>query len=241
MNPTPSSGGDGPMVVAIDGPSGVGKSTCARLLAEQLGLPVLDTGAMYRAVALAMVQRGVDPTDGAAVERELGDVQVELRADGRGGLEVWLDGEPVGDRIRAPEVTEASSKVSVHPAVRRRMVAYQRQGASVHGAVVEGRDIGSVVFPDTPFKFFLGADPEVRTQRRFRQLAETGRGVDRDRVRADLELRDARDRDRVESPLVCDDTYHFIDTSGLESSEVVAEMARAVAARRAAERASGSG
>lgn len=216
-----------PLVVAIDGPSGVGKSTVARRLAETLGLAVLDTGAMYRSLALAVVERGGDPKDAETVERVESEVDLRLREGDDGVTEVLVDGVPVGDRIRTAEVTEASSRVAVHPEIRRRMVAFQRAWGRKHGAVVEGRDIGTVVFPETPHKFFLDARPEVRARRRFGDSAGE-RTRSEEEVRRELEARDARDRDRPTSPLTVDDSYERIDTSDLDPEEVVERMLRSI-------------
>src|SRR5690606_11745467 len=144
-----------PLVAAIDGPAGVGKSTVARLLAARLGLPYLDTGAMYRALTLHLLDRGVDPNDRAAVAAALPEARIELRVEPDGSARVLLAGEPVESRIRTPEVADATSRAAVHPEVRERMVTLQRELAGRHGGVMEGRDIGTRVVPDAPFKFFF--------------------------------------------------------------------------------------
>ena len=221
--------------VAIDGPSGAGKSTAARALARRLGVAVLDTGAMYRALALGVLRAGVDPADRDAVVACITTLEVDVRAVSAEVLEVHLGGAPVGAAIRTPEVTDASSKISAYPAVRSRMVELQRRYGTRHSAVVEGRDIGTVVFPDTPFKFFLEADPAVRAQRRHLEMAARGLDIDEGRVAHDLARRDARDRGRLDSPLRADDSYHLIDTSKLTPEEVVEEMVRVVTAGRDAE------
>lgn len=218
-----------PRVVAIDGPSGVGKSTAARLLAERLGVPVLDTGAMYRAVALEVLRRRVDPGDRAAVVRVAATAPVEVVAR-RHGIEVRLAGEDVEPHIRTPEVSDATSRISAYPEVRERLVELQRRAAASFGAVVEGRDIGTVVFPDAPYKFFLEARSEVRAARRHGDLAG-GAAPTVDQVRRDLERRDARDRARAASPLTYDSSYEVIDTSELSPAEVVEKMLAAIAAR----------
>ncbi len=212
------------LIVAIDGPSGVGKSTVARLLARRLALPMLDTGATYRAVALKVLEDGVDPEDRASVLRAAEAAVIDLRRGADGNVEVVLDGRPVGRRIRGAEVTAATSRISIHPEIRHRLVALQRRAAARFGAVVEGRDIGTVVFPETPHKFFLDARPEVRAGRRHQDLAAVGKLADVDSVRRDLEDRDARDRSRSNSPLICDETYCAVDTSDLSADEVVERM-----------------
>lgn len=224
-----------PILVAIDGPSGVGKSTAARRLAERLGVPVLDTGAMYRAVGLRALEENLDLDDEAAVLRLAETIDLDLRpvpGGGPGDLELWIDDAPAGERIRTHEVSEATSRVSVHPALRRRMVALQRQWGARHGAVVEGRDIGTVVFPDTPHKFFLDARAEVRARRRCDELRAKGEDVAFADILADVERRDARDSERADSPLTCDASYERIDTSDAAPDQVVARMEMSVHSRR---------
>ncbi len=218
------------LVVAIDGPSGVGKSTVAKRLAERLDVPMLDTGAMYRAVALSVLDQGIALADEAEAIEAATTADVRLRREADGALEVTLDGCAVGERIRNPEVSEATSRLAVYPAVRTRMVHLQRQAAAEHGAVVEGRDIGTVVFPDTPHKFFLDARNDVRVERRRAQLVAAGVDTDTDAVAASIAERDARDSAREASPLRCDERYHRIDTSDRDIDAVVEEMAASVRA-----------
>jgi CMP/dCMP kinase len=214
----------GNVVVAIDGPAGVGKSTAARSLALRLGVPYLDTGAMYRCLGLVAVREGIDLEDRERVEDVLGRANVELRSRAGSAPELLLEGVPVGDSIRTPEVSRATSRISIYPGVRRRMVELQRAFAATHGGVLEGRDIGTVVVPDTPFKFFLDADPRVRATRRHRELSQRGDASPLAVVQRELDARDRQDRERTDSPLQRDRTHVLIDTGELTPDEVVDRM-----------------
>ena len=218
----------GPLIVAIDGPSGVGKSTVSRRLARRLGIPFLDTGAMYRALGLKVLESGVDPADRETVETVTAAAEVDLRRRADDTFEVLLDGEPVEPRIRTPEVSEATSTISAYPEVRRRMVALQREAANHWGGVLEGRDIGTRVFPGTPHKFFLDARTAVRGHRRFKELSEAGAAVTYDQVLHEMARRDHRDSTREDSPLTRAPGYTFVDASDLTVDEVVEEMARRI-------------
>jgi CMP/dCMP kinase len=202
------------MVIAIDGPAGAGKSTVARGVADALGFTYLDSGAMYRCVALAALRAGVDVDHGRAVGELASAIRIEP-ADGR----VLLDGEDVTQAIRAPEVTAAASRVSVHPAVRQAMVARQRALIESGDYVAEGRDIGTVVSPDAPLKVFLTASPEERAWRR---AAETGEEFDD--VLAAHSGRDARDREREHGALRPASDSVEIDTTGLEVGEATSRV-----------------
>ncbi len=220
---------DAPLVIAIDGPSGVGKSTAARRLARRLGVPYLNTGAMYRAVALEALESGVNPDDEKAVADLAERIDLALDLDpGDGGARVLLDGDAVGERIRSPEVGETSSRLSTHPEIRRRLVALQQEFARRHGGVLEGRDIGTRVFPETPHKFFLDARQEVRYRRRYDELAAAGSDVSYGEVTVEIDRRDQRDAHREESPLTYDESYTLIDTSDLAPDEVVDRMVEAI-------------
>ncbi|MGC1800713.1 MAG: (d)CMP kinase [Solirubrobacterales bacterium] len=207
------------MVIAIDGPAGAGKSTVARGVARALGFTYLDSGAMYRAVALAAIERGIDPDDGD----RLGEMAWGLAIDFDGDT-VRLDGKPVEGRIRSPEVTIAASKVSVHPQVRQAMVKRQRELIVAGNYVAEGRDIGTVVSPNSPLKVFLTAAEGERARRR---AADSGESVGE--VQEAMRDRDRRDQERADSPLRVAEDSVSIDTTDLSPDEVVeriAELAR---------------
>ena len=191
-----------PLIVAIDGPSGVGKSTASRMVARRLGIPHIDTGAMYRAIGLAAVRRGIATDDAAALETLAAASRIDLLPGDT--PRVLLDGEDVTPRIRTPEISMAASDVSKVPAVRRVLVRLQQEMGRRNGGVLEGRDIGTKVFPDTPHKFFLTARPEVRAERRYRELKEKGTPTDFDTVLAETLQRDTQDSTRGDSPLSYD-------------------------------------
>jgi cytidylate kinase len=199
-------------VVAIDGPAGAGKSTVARAVADALGFTYLDTGAMYRSVALAAAERGADPAPVA------GTVKIETR-----GERILLDGHDVTDEIRAPEVSEAASRAAADPEVRGAVVLLQRQLLSSGDWVAEGRDIGTVVAPDAELKVFLTADPEERARRRAAEL-----GLDPARVLAEQTIRDERDRTREHSPLEPAAGAVVLDSTHLSLPEVVQRIVELV-------------
>ncbi len=213
-------------VVAIDGPAGVGKSTVARRLAAELGVPWLDTGAMYRAVAWKALEDGRDPADEAAMEELIGTLRLELRIRDA-AAEVVVDGFAPGALLRTPRVDAATSRVAMHPQVRSWLVARQREFAARGGAVVEGRDIGTVVFPQTRHKFFLDAPLEVRAERRLQQSGGRDAGA-RERLRLQIRARDERDSRRRVSPMRRDASYETIDTSTGEADQIAARILRSV-------------
>jgi cytidylate kinase len=209
----------GERVVAIDGPSGSGKSTVARGVARRVGLDVLDTGAMYRALTLCVLERGVDPADAAACRALARDMKLQV------GTRTLVDGRDVSDTIRGPEVTAAVSTVSAHPGVREVLVGRQRAWvAERNGGVVEGRDIGTVVFPDARVKVFLTASEAERARRRHRDEEAADRTVEVHSVHADLARRDALDSNRLVSPLQVAPDALVVDTTGRKVDDVVAEI-----------------
>jgi CMP/dCMP kinase len=213
-----------PTIVAIDGPAGVGKSTVSRRLARVLAIPHIDTGAMYRAVALKALERGVDAADVNMLERLAAESEIEFQVQGV-RLRVWLDGRDVTDEIRTPEVSMAASTISAVPGVRRILVGKQQKLGRRSGGVLEGRDIGTKVFPETPHKFFLTARPEIRAARRQKDLEAKGIHQPFDQVLAETIQRDHQDATRTDSPMTWDETYHIIDTSERTADEVVALIA----------------
>ena len=216
----------GPLIVAIDGPSGVGKSTVGRAVAARLGVPYVDTGAMYRAIGLASRRAGVGlPIDDPDAVHAVADAaSIDLTTDPALGSRVLLDGEDVSAEIREPQIALYASAVSALPPVRRRLVALQREIGRRRGGVLEGRDIGTVVFPETPWKFFLTAKDEVRAARRVADLEKQGKPAVFDRILEEQKARDAADSSRADSPLVCDDRYVRIDTDALSIDQVVEKI-----------------
>ena len=210
-------------IVTIDGPSGAGKSTISQLLAARLGYAYLDTGAMYRAVGLKMVRTATEHDDSKALAALLAEVKLQLLADG-GETRVILDGADVSAEIRSPEMSMVASRVSAIPEVREKLTALQREIGS-HGRIVaEGRDMGTVVFPDAAWKFFLDASPEERATRRVLQLKEKGQTVDEAETLALIIERDRADSSRALAPLKPAKDAILVDSSSLTIDEVVALM-----------------
>lgn len=211
-----------PLIVAIDGPAGAGKSTIARSLARKLGFIYIDTGAMFRAVALWAIRAHVDLDDLHKLEQLAREAHIEFEGESK----VVLNGEDVTAAIRAPEVSEAASKVSIAPGVRRALRDEQRRIGSLHSVVMEGRDIGTVVFPDADVKIYLDADPHIRAGRR---AQETGAAVHE--IAREMAERDQRDRTRTEAPLTQAPDAEYIDSTQLSTDEVEEAILKVVRAR----------
>jgi CMP/dCMP kinase len=214
------------VIIAIDGPSGSGKSTLGRLLARALNLLYIDTGSMYRAVALAVMESSINTSDDVAVGSLARRIDLDLSGD-PDSLRISLEGRDVTDSIRSDEVTHMSSVISAIPSVRRAMVERQRE-LGKRGAVLNGRDIGTVVFPDADIKFFLTASPKERAERRFNEEREKNRATSFDETLADMTERDRRDSTRTDSPLAVSKDAIVIDSTGLSVEEVLQEMLAAV-------------
>ncbi len=221
-----------PVIIAIDGPSGSGKSTLGRMLARALGLLYIDTGSMYRAVALAVIEStSVNESDDIAVGSLAERIDIDLAGD-PDSLKVTLDGRDVSDRIRDEDVTHTSSIISTIPAVRRAMVKRQRE-LGARGAVMNGRDIGTVVFPNADVKFFLDAAIEERAQRRLAEEREHNPAVTYEQTLADITERDRRDTTRADSPLVAADDAIVVDSTGMSIDDVFQKMMAIVRERTA--------
>jgi CMP/dCMP kinase len=214
------------MIIAIDGPSGSGKSTLGRMLARALNLLYIDTGSMYRAIALAVIEASMDPADKEAVTELAQRIDINLEGD-PDSLKVLLAGRDVTEQIRSEIVTATSSIVSSIPGVRRAMVARQREMGK-RGAVLNGRDIGTVVFPDADMKFFLTASPEERAERRFQEDLATNSSVTLAQTLTEMIERDRRDSTRADSPLKIADDAIVIDSTGLSIDETFAALMRHV-------------
>lgn len=221
-----------PLVIAIDGPAGAGKSTVAQKVAERLGLTYVDSGATYRAVALRVLEAGISPEDERAVSRLIGETEIQITTDGA-QPRILLDGRDVTNWIRTPEVTLAAAKVSRLPEVRAKLVEIQRLFAQGAGVVMEGRDIGTVVFPDAPLKIFLKADPEERARRRLEQDKKEGRTATLEQTAYEIGRRDQLDAERKLSPLVAARDAIEIDSTRLTAQEVVEKILALAQARRA--------
>ena len=229
MTESPPDGGRRPQpVVAIDGPAGSGKSTAARQLAERLGFLLVDTGALYRAVALVSRERGVDWEDADALGALAAGLDVAMRQQLGRRPDILVDGRDRTEELRTPEVSTGASVVSRHPPVRTALLGTQRTLGRLGGVVLEGRDIGTVVFPDAEVKVFLTASPEIRARRRTEELAARGRRVDFQETLREVLERDRRDAQRPVAPLRPADDALLLDTTTLDISEVVDQLVEVV-------------
>jgi CMP/dCMP kinase len=216
------------IIVAIDGPAGAGKSTLARRVAAKLGFVYINTGALYRAVALWAVRLSVSTSDMHRLEQLAKEAKIELTS---GEPRVVLNDEDVTEAIREPEISLAASQVSAIPAVRRALLSVQRAMAEKSSVVMEGRDIGSVVFPHAHVKIFLDADPQERARRRTLELQAEGSPVSVEAVAGEMQQRDQRDRTRTEAPLVQAPDAQLVDTTGLSLEEVEEVILRLIRSR----------
>lgn len=217
------------MIIAIDGPAGVGKSTAAKLLAARLGFRYLDTGALYRAIAWKVLQSEVPMSDHEQVAKLLQTTTLQVRFQD-GSMRVMVDDRDVTDGLRAVDVTQTASVTSAIPAVREWLLPIQREIGQQGSVVAEGRDIGTKVFPSAPLKFFLDAAAAVRAERRHRELVAAGHGGPIETITQDLEVRDRRDRTRAVAPLIPAADAKAIDTSALNAEQVVDQMVAAMSA-----------
>jgi cytidylate kinase len=223
------------MIIALDGPSGAGKSTLGRMIARELNLLYLDTGAMYRAAALAVIEAGIGATDRAAIAEVVERADINLEGD-PDSLQVRLNGRDVSKEIRTEEVSHSSSVISTIPEVRRILVNRQREmGRGSGGVVLDGRDIGTVVFPQADIKFFLTAAPEARAQRRYEEDRLKERDATFEDTLTDINTRDRRDSTRDDSPLSIADDAIVIDSTELSIDEVFERMLEVIRERQAGE------
>lgn len=221
----------GQPVIAIDGPAGAGKSTAARELAERLGYVLVDTGALYRGVALSAFERGVDWDDAEALGQLVDQLSLAFERDEQHGLKLMIDGVDRAHDIRTPHISTGASRVSRHPQVRAALLGLQRRLGARGGVVLEGRDIGTVVFPDADVKVFLTASDDSRARRRYQELLRGGHEVDLERVLADIRERDRLDSERDIAPLRAADDAVVIDTSDIALSEVLDRLEALVKSR----------
>ncbi|WP_456382665.1 (d)CMP kinase [Persephonella sp.] len=219
------------MIIAIDGPAGSGKSTIAKMLARELGFTYIDTGAMYRAVALKVKRAGIDPSDEKAVLKLMENTDIKLEP-AENGVRVFLDGEDVSGLIRTEEIGKIASQIARFSQVRKRLVQMQRElGLKAKNAVIEGRDTGTVIFPDADVKIFMTASPEERANRRYRELVLRGLDVSYEKILTEIKERDRLDETRKDSPLRPAEDAVIIDTTGKELNQVFQEVLQLVKKR----------
>jgi len=214
------------MIIAVDGPAGAGKSTVSKLLAQRIGFTYLDTGAMYRALTLKALESGLDITDNEKLAAMARATNIDLKMMPEGGIRVLLDSKDVTQEIRSPRITKLVSDVAKVRGVREVMVSLQRRLGSSCDSILDGRDIGTAVFPDAERKFYIDADFNERVRRRYKELKEAGQEVTPEAVAADLKNRDTIDSTRDCNPLKKAEDAIYIDTTGLTIEEVVEELAR---------------
>jgi cytidylate kinase len=220
-------------VIAIDGPAGAGKSTVSRRLAQALGYRYIDTGAMYRVIGILAAERGIDLADGVGLATLCDGTHMEF-IERDGGVCTYVDGRDLSAAIRTPAAAQLASKVSAVPAVRQRLVAQQRAMGAAGAVVMEGRDIGTVVFPEAAVKVFLDASPAERARRRAREMHGAATAADIAEMEREIAQRDARDRTRAHSPLRPADDAVVVDTTGKSIEEVVASLRALIATRSVA-------
>ncbi|WP_029487958.1 (d)CMP kinase [Candidatus Epulonipiscium viviparus] len=208
------------MIIAIDGPAGAGKSTIAKEIAQKLGWVYIDTGAMYRAVALCILSQGIDLTDTNTITAALANIQIKISHINK-NQHIFLNKEDVTNKIRTSEISNAASTIAAISAVRDNLVQLQRTLAHTTNVVMDGRDIGSVVFPNADLKIFLTASLAERTNRRFKEQTENGKIVEWNKIFSEIELRDKADCSRVDSPLIQAEDAILVDTSNLTADMVV--------------------
>ena len=216
------------MIITIDGPSGVGKSTVARTVSHKLGLSYLDTGAMYRAIALEASRENTDLDNEGEIKSLLDRSELTFRKCQDGSLMILLKGKDVSNELRSEEITRLSSDVATKPIVREKLVALQRLAGKQGGIVAEGRDMGSYVFPEADFKFYLDADLDVRARRRWAELSHSGSSEDLDDIERKIKSRDRQDIGRSESPLHPARNAVIINTTHLKADEVVLKIIKEV-------------
>lgn len=220
------------IIVTIDGPSGSGKGTVAKAVAKRLGLSYLDTGAMYRAVALSAFRKGIPFDDDEKLNELISGIRIGFREEGNSGQRVFLNGEDVTDEIRVPHISRLSSDIATKGVVRLHLKRMQREIGKERNIVAEGRDMGTYVFPDADFKFYIDAALDERARRRWLQLKESGIEANFEEVKREIEIRDKQDKERTESPLHPASDAVIIDTTNLEVGEVVERIVKIIVVPR---------